>query len=943
MVYTPPLTRVFQVTQRTPQAGVRARRTHISGGEAFLVRYFETDERPLGRLGYYDRLVEQAYTWPNRPAGAKVDQSYAKVYIRNALLKYFSDSAGSGASIQTEGSAGSNMLRSGTVNFKANGTTYPRNAAFNDRDVQVNDIVKVRALNDDSVTETVWTYVKDIIGDEVITSPAAATTDASNPNSQSASAPVTKIAGVENCVGVSASASSYAGLPSGFIDETYDIVVIEGSVNQDPTTAKLRIISASSTDDVDEFVPTGNFGVPQALGTRGATFTLTNAGGDCSASADAAEVSYLDLIPGQRWSVAVNGLFTKPVPTSGGTYTGDQSSQYIITVTKGGLWADEPEITVTTTNGYDTKAPVVVTAAATSVSVGNYGTTVQFSGNGLRKGDRYYIVVTGKVEGPMRTLVLGHSFSTLVPADTEVELTLFIKVQDLQIEKNQTDNPPNTNWQTSDTEITLTAGIEVFEASWTSSGTPLPLEVYSEESKDYGIAYVEYRAWTASHVGIIGSVDSIGDLDTTFTGKLHPDNPLKYGVYWALVNGGGQPVLFSGVANPDDVDAWVDVISLLLRRKDIFNLVPLTRNQDVRNLFIAHVNSASSPEKARWRSVWFGLEGIPAIPIISEGSDIFGHTAPTTSDEAPALCTITDDPDTSGSQYTILRVTSGNADLITLNVRAGDIVRALYSTDGFDNETYSEYTIDEVTAEDQCRLVAGPDAPINVAARFEIWRNLSASEEAEEVARQAGTFGNKRVRAVWPNYIESGTTRVESYFLAATLAGQTSGVVPQQGLTRAEVSGFTSVTRTTDRFNEEQLDVMAGGGAWIVTQDELTGQIFTRHAVTTGDTEDIVEREEMIVRNLDDISYTFQELYDPLIGVTNAVPDVQRRIREMGTDHIGSLERSFYSPDLGGQVVTGAIIEVRKDALDADKFVVEADLTLPAPLNNIDVRLNVTV
>jgi hypothetical protein len=943
MVYTPPLTRVFQVTQRTPVVGDRPRRTHVAGGEAFLVRYFETDERPLGRLGYYDRLVEQSYLWPNRPAGAKVDESYAKVFIRNALLKYYSDSAGSGASIVTYGTAGSNKVRAATVNFAENGDDYPRNAAFKDRDVKAGDIVKVRAVNDDSETETIWTYVKDITGDEVATSPAAAATDISNPSTQSASDTVEQIAGAANCVEVTADATAYDGYTSGYIDEVYDIVVIEGSVGSDLTTAKLRIISGSGTDDVDEYIPTGSFGVDLPLGTRGATFAFENAGGSCSDSADTAEVAYLDLIPGQRWQVEVEGAFTKPVPTSGGSYNGTVDTKIIATVTKGGLWADEPEITITTINGYDVSGPTIVPGAATPVAAGTHLTTIQFSGNGLRKGDRYYIDVTGVFEGPMRTLVLGHSFSSLVPASTEVEITLFIKVTDLQIDKNQVDSPPNTNWQTSDTEITITEGITAFESSWTDSGVPQPLEVYSEESKGYGLVYAEYRAWVADHVGIIGSIDDIGLLDVTFAGPLHPDNPLKYGVYWALVNGGGQAVLFTGVQDPEDVDDWTEVISTLLRRKDIFNLVPLTRNQEVRNLYIAHANSASSGEKARWRTVWFGLEGIPAIPVVSDGSEIFGRTEPTTSDGEVALCTILDDPDTSGSQYTIVHVTSGNADLEALGVRAGDKLRTLFSTDGFATETYEDFTIDAVIAEDQLRLVTGPGAPINVAARFEIWRNLSASEEAAEVARQAGTFGNKRVRAIWPNYIESGTTRVESYFLAATLAGQASGVVPHQSLTRAELSGFTSVSRTTDRFNEEQLDVMAGGGAWIVTQDENTGQIFTRHAITTGDPDNLVEQLEMIVRNLDDISYSFQELYDPLIGKTNTVPSVAQKMREMGEDRIKALERSFYTLDLGGQVVEGELVEVRKDALAANKFVVEADLTLPAELDNIDVKLNVTV
>lgn len=943
MAYTVPLVRVFQNILSQPQVGTRFRRTHVAGGEAFLVRYAEEDERILGRLGFYDRLVAADYSWPNKPAGSTIDQSYAKIYVKDALLKYFADGFGSGSSIQTVSGA-PNKVRSSTINFAANGDTYPRANSLYDRDVQVGDIVKARAVDEDDEIQTVWSYVKAIEGDDVATAPAAATTDEDNPATQIAGHDGPDlIAGPENCIVPTADHANYDGLPSGDINEVYDVVVIEGSVNSDPTTATLRVISGSGRDDVLEVTP-ATWNTPFAIGTRGLTMTLVadNSAG-CSASADDAEVSYHDLQAGQRWRIEVSDAFTKPVPTSGGTYDHTESTVYIVTVTKGGAWADSPEITVTTSNGVDVSGPTVVSAAATPVAVGSYGTEIEFTGNGLRKGDKYYIEVTGVVEGPMRTIVMGHSFPASVAAGSDVDLTLFIKKSDLQIPRNQVDNPPNTNWETSATEISLIAGITAYDSTWTDDGDPLPLELWSEESKNYGIVYVEYRAWISTHVGIVGSIEDVGELDSTFAGALTPDNPLKYGVYSALLEAGGQAVLFTGVSDPDDVDAWVDVLDLLWRRRDVYNLVPLTRNNEVRQLYVAHVNAASGEDKARWRRCWFTLEGVPAIPLVAAGSDVPGHTLATTEDGEVCLCTIQDDPDTSGSQFTILQCTSNNGNFVTNGVQPGDVVRAAYTTDGFGAELYSEFIVDAVLAEDLIRLAAGPDAPINMAARTEIWRTLAASAEAAEIARNAGAYGNKRVSAVWPDYIESGTTSIEGYFLCCAKAAQSSSIVPHQGLTRVALSGYTSVQRSTNKFNSEQMDVMAAAGVSIVTQDEQDGTIFNRHEVTTGDTDLIADREEMIVRNLDDISYGFQELYDPLIGRTNAVPDVQQRISDMGTDYLKSLELSFYTRDLGGQVVSGSIASVRRDAIAADKFVVNVDLTLPAPLNNIDVMLNVSV
>ena len=47
------------------------------------------------------------------------------------------------------------------------------------------------------------------------------------------------------------------------------------------------------------------------------------------------------------------------------------------------------------------------------------------------------------------------------------------------------------------------------------------------------------------------------------------------------------------------------------------------------------------------------------IPLISGGSDVAGFEDATTTDGLVALATVTDDPQTDGTQYTLLHATSG--------------------------------------------------------------------------------------------------------------------------------------------------------------------------------------------------------------------------------------------------------------------------------------------
>jgi hypothetical protein len=286
--YVLPQVQVFQEFQAAATANATTLNAHISGPHAYLLRYAEESERSKGLLGYYDAVVDADYAWPTLPAGAIVDEGYVKVYIKDALLKYYEDGLSTG-SVITKVSGYNNRIRSATKAFKANGTTYPRSADFYDRDVAAGDVVKVRGLSS-GLSVTLWTYVKNLIPDVVAAVVGASSTDTSNGTTQSAAATVVKLAGADNCVYPLANVTAYDGLPSGDINETYDILVTGASVNGDLTTATLRIISGSGNDDVAEVVPSAAFAAT-TIGTRGLTVEFFNsATGGCSASATADDV-----------------------------------------------------------------------------------------------------------------------------------------------------------------------------------------------------------------------------------------------------------------------------------------------------------------------------------------------------------------------------------------------------------------------------------------------------------------------------------------------------------------------------------------------------------------------------------------------------------------------------------------------------------------------------
>lgn len=926
MTYVVPQVLVFQELQLVPAAQIQQLPAHIAGGHAHLIRYDEENEKPFGRLGQYDRLIDTTYSWPNRPAGGVLDDDYVKVYIDDALLMYYSNSIGVGDTIQTV--AGElNQIRAAATSFKANGTAYPRDAALYDRDVQLGDAVKVRLVVGSGVYEF-CSYIAGFVGEVIAAVIQAATADTANQDDDIAATSFSQTDGPDNCVDIeSVDGAAYDGLEDGDVEETYTILVTQSSAGEDATTARLRVTSASGNDD-DLVVTPAAFGLPTTIGSRGLTVTWNNTGtGVCSTSAVEEGYDVDDFLVGQEWEVVVAMNFDTVTATSGGDYTGAEDVTYIIEVTKGGLWADSPEITCTTDKGIDVSGPTIVTGAGVAVAVGTKGVTVSFDEEGLCKGDRFYIECDAEGVGAYQTLVLGHNFpqDVLDNGATESDLTLFIR-KDIEVPEDRAGFAPLVNWVLEATQIILKSGITAYDASYTDDGTPLPMPVHTE--CDYSWVYVEARYWLSELCNEVNQIYNVSSL-TDISGPLHPDNPLKYGVYKALQNSNGTPVSYTAVCDPDDVAEWTKVLELIDGRRDCYGLVPLTRNATVLGLYQGHTTGQSSPEFGRWRTCWFNLDETLEKVIVDD-------TLAT--DDEVVMATLEDDPNASGVQYTLLTVPEKNGQFIENGARSGDIVRFLYTTDGFGNELYTEFIIDSVISEDAVLLLAGHTVAVGVPQKIEIWRDLTETEQATELALTEG-YNSRRVQMVWPNEIEADGYTVEGYFLCAALAGLASGVVPHQGLTQLEISGFTSVPQTTDKFNRSQLNIMASGGVWIVTQDLEDGDIFTRHAVTTGDYEDIAEREEQVTRNLDSMSFFFLDVFDPYIGISNVTPSTLALLRAETNAALRYLESNAFVPRLGSQLISGSLAALRAHATLKDRILISLDLVVPFPLNNIELHI----
>lgn len=900
---------VFQDFSLLPTEITDPLRAFIFGPEYELHRYVGGAASEKTLVTSYVPGADIDYGWSalGKSAGAIIDQDYTRVFVKNALLQYYDDDAsnsGSGASSSIYGGyakiavvAGyKNKIRLDAVTVKAT-TGYPLNSVFNGRDVKVGDVARIS-----TGSTTIDAIVLGFEADTNASSISNYSADSNNATSpQLASATVTAATG--NTL-TAAATNAYDGRAVGLVGDTYRIDILKTAADKNPSQTALRITSSSGLDNVAYYVPTAtDFSTAVPIGNLGLTLTFSSSSTDT-------------FVAGTYLTVVVKQAYTQPTVTINTTegYTGPKDTVYIVEVTQGGA---DAQFTVTTTNGVDSSGPVDATSE-TTLPIGNYGVTLTTGATvGFCKGDRFYISAAAADAGAVRTLVLDRSLPTAILNATDLNLKLMMK-KDIEVLASQIDVALD-NWSQTADILTVSGLMYGYSSDWVDSlGALIGMIIRG------GDVYVHYRALVQTNADVVHAIEQVGDVATTFATPLDPDNPLVYGVNKALLNANGTAVRFMGVST-NDLAGYLKVLSAATSHEDVYFFVPLTFDLSIQQEVAGHVRDESAPEIGLWRRAFVGIKRDNPQAIVI-GADEY-VTATVTDNE---LTTVTTDN---------TMVDSDNADFITNGVQAGDVLRVNFLVDANGNESYDSFVVDAVLTENQLRLVSGPTRAISdQAVRIEIWRTLSGAQQATQVAGKAGAFGTSRVCAVFPDTISSGGVMVDGFYLAAALAGLASGVVPHQGLTNVAITGFDNAYEVSRKFSRSELDTMATGGVWLVTNDPISNEVYTRREITT-DTSDLNMLELMIGKNVDAISYIFRNNLKKYIGRTNITPSLIDVIRTEVAAIISYLRSSSFTPTLGSQLIDGSIAEIRQHAFLKDRLVIVLTLTIPYPLNTIELHL----
>lgn len=907
---------------RTSTAAAAPLHACVVGPHARLVRYGEPAERALGLLGPYDPGADEVFPWPGVGAGETVDLAYTRLFAADAKVSFFHHATGGSATAASVLNR-PNYVRltgGGAGGFRANGDAHPRMAGLYGRDVQKGDRVRVSATVA-GTPHSLDSYVLDFASTPDAAVVASATADAGNKATQAAGSTVALSAGSANCWDVECDHSTWYGLPDGLTTEVYTVAILTASTGNDPTTATASITSASGLDDVASFSPAAADAF-QTLGRRGFKFKFVTSGGPCN------------LAVGQAWQVTVRQAYTAVTPVSGGAYAGPADDVYVVEVTRGGLLnapveADRPQWRVTTARGLDASGPATLAASPSAKPIGGFGTTLSVgAATALARGERFYVPVTAQKTGVIDQLVLGDPLPAPLRSAPSLDLKLYVQ-EDREVPRGRQGYDPLLNYEALAGGIAVESGLTVQDPRFVDgAGAPLDLPVLAAD------LYAEFRSWLPGLDAEVSSAADLAALSDLLPGAVHPDNPLKYAVARALGGSGGVAVRFASVPDPDDPAGWEAAVGLLVGRRDVYNIVPLTHDPAIQALFHVHVAATTAPGKGVDQALAVGLrpaaETAVAVASTADAGD-------------PILATISDDPNSTGTQYTLVQVPLNDAGFVARGVRAGDELRYAYAT-SYGLPTRKSAVVARVLSENSLLIKGGAAAAVAAAARVEVWRKPSTADLIADLAAKAGGFGSSRVIAVWSDLYDAASPSLPSYYLAAAIAGLTSGALPHAGLTNVEVLGFGDSAAARGFLNEDQAAELCGSGVWLVsrTPEVDSAAIVTRLATTTDPTS-VETREEMVRRNTDSMARQLRARLRPYLGTTNVTESAASLLRvEVDAVHKQFMS-SGWTQRLGAQLIAGSITRITQDEVFADQFDLDVEWTLPAPLNKIVVNLRITI
>lgn len=438
-----------------------------------------------------------------------------------------------------------------------------------------------------------------------------------------------------------------------------------------------------------------------------------------------------------------------------------------------------------------------------------------------------------------------------------------------------------------------------------------------------GTLYPEFRVlkYVKDEDEDIFEITTVSDIQNNF-GTIDILNDLAYGCYCALRGSAGRAIYAIRTAGVDE-SAFEKAMKKTEFDSSVYSFAPLTSDPDVADIVVKYNEDMSAPDVKMWRRTLVGVDNPGEYVLAEKGDDakvITADVAPTTNGAKTGTVTI------KSKNLNLKAVALENS---YIPVRPGDKIIAgskEYVVVGTTSETVAEvYSEDGVTAQ--------------TGATVKIVKADSVANTVEYVGAIAHKYASRRASVV---FCDGGTTteddrvvEVPNRFIAAEIAGISSAVVPQQSITHTVIQSINKASHMYSRYTTAQLDDIAASGVLIVTQDTKGTDCYIRHQLTTEMDKGNLYYEESCTRNLDNISYALADIVNNYIGKANVTTSALRSIKIDITAALTEFTQNATDDMVGPSLVDWDSLEVYQDPKFSDRVIINVNLYLPLPLNNI--------
>lgn len=947
--YSRPQSIIEQIFKTEPVSSTDRINTFILGASYQLQRYDNTIERETMSGETFDK-TGQSLTYENKAVGSIIDKASVRIFAEDMEVKLASfathntgDNYFTLVDLNTPNKIKLNSATVGTgVKVETGVTTLADE--FVGRDVRVGDRVKItdpKGTRTRIVTGIEKEYTDPTFGSEG--TDGAALAYPTNPIETLASDLIT----VSKPFGwdVTDYAGAFEDLVNGPSYGGYygDLFILTCTVAGLGGVSKFSLRSNSgnySADNLTVAWNTDHYELSDYTKFNGFIFSLTPDSGTED-----------PFVKGQQFLIQAKGIYeslsiddsiveasrhlliTEPnTQYAGSAYVGNKDTTYFIKVTKGSTGGVAgASLYIYDSAGVDRPITYTNILADTEYNLGSLGMKFLFQDtatptvqDGLRNGDIYQVsVVASKQEGTSSIVVLNGSaidITGLVDAKYTLEKVEFFSIFNGELSA-QRDEAPDVSWEAGDYSVTINAELKFYDSARTPNSEWIPFEDAT------GKLFVSYRALLPGSINdTIFTVSSEDDIIAN-AGKIDMDNDLAYGLLMGLSGSQGKRI-FGGKVPTNDLAGYAAILKEASNRDDLYAMAPMTLDTTIIDLVKVHTTTMSQPNKKQWRRSY----------VATDTSEPFAKLL-TQYNESPYTAIIVND----GSGY-IRRVTSSNADFIESNIKVGDKFRTNFSKDTFNNDLYDTYTVALVISSEELLLESGPSVSFGAPIKFEIWSDDDGASVAAYVATKSESLGTRRACNIWidsPEILIDGTYVPQKvYYIAAEIAGIRSVLLPQQGLTYTQLHSVSRAPKMYTKYSQEDLDIAAAAGTFIVTQEVKGGPIFIRHQLTTKTDEGSLFYEDSVGVNADEISYAIKDFVAPYIGKRNATPST---VADLRTGYENLLIQRTSAPtfqNIGPQIISivPGSLYVEIDSVLKDQINMGSQAELPLPLNTVRVQ-----